>query len=283
GEMKDYGVDSYGVDYDFFPTLGIEIVEGRNFSREISSDTTLSVMVNEAMVKRLGWTNPIGKKYRMAQNADAPFKQVIGVVKDFHQESMYAPISALAFDLSPQNGAAHVQISASDAQGIQSAIAFTEKTFSRMFPEERFEYDFLDETYFQLYQADQVRARIFTLFSMIMIFIACLGLLGLASFTAEQRTKEIGVRKILGAQTTDIIYLLTRNFLVLVLLAALPAFIAAWFFADNWLGTFAYHADMNYTLYIGAFVIVLILTLFTTGYFALRAAQDNPIRALRYE
>ena len=116
-----------------------------------------------------------------------------------------------------------------------------------------------------------------------MIFIACLGLLGLASFTAEQRTNEIGVRKILGAQTTDIIYLLTRNFLVLVLIAALPAFIAAWFFADNWLATFAYHTNMNYALYFGAFVIVLILVLLTTGYFVLRAAGENPIRALRYE
>lgn len=283
GEMNDYGVNHYPVGYDFFTTLGIEIVKGRNFSREISSDTVAAVMVNEAMVRRLGWTNPIGKKYRLAADSELPPKQIIGVVKDFHQESMYAPIAPLAFDLSPQNGAAHVKIAAGNPENVQAAIAFTETTFRELFPDERFEYKFLDETYFELYQADQIRAKIFTLFSTIMIFIACLGLLGLASFTAEQRTKEIGVRKILGAETSDIIYLLTRNFLVLVVLAALPAFVAAWFFANNWLNTFAYHTSMNYTLYFFAFFIVILLTLLTTGYFALKAARNNPIKALRYE
>lgn len=115
---------------------------------------------------------------------------------------------------------------------------------------------------------------------MYLIFIACLRLLGLASFTAEQRTKEIGVRKILGAETHDIIYLLTRNFVVLVALATIPAFIAAWFFASNWLDTFAYHTNMNYWLYGLAFLLVIVLTLITTGYFALKVAKDNPIKAL---
>ena len=135
----------------------------------------------------------------------------------------------------------------------------------------------------ELYEADQVRARIFTLFSVLMILIACLGLLGLASFIAEQRTKEVGVRKILGAETTDIVFLLTRNFIFLVALAMIPAFFAAWYFMSQWLDTFHYHTAMNPLLFVLAFAIVCTITLLTTGYHALRAANRNPVTALRYE
>jgi putative ABC transport system permease protein len=116
-----------------------------------------------------------------------------------------------------------------------------------------------------------------------MIFIACLGLLGLASFIAEQRTKEIGVRRILGAETRSIIYLLTRNFVFLVALASIPAFIAAWYFMSIWLDTFYYHANMNYWLYGFSFIVVILITVITTGYHALKAAHQNPVEALRYE
>ena len=141
----------------------------------------------------------------------------------------------------------------------------------------------LDASFMDLYERDQVRARIFTLFSVLMILVACLGLLGLASFTAEQKTKEIGVRRILGARTGDIIYLLTRNFVILVAIATIPACLAAFYFMNQWLGTFSYHTQMNFWLYGLAFVLVALITLLTTGYHALKAAQGNPVEALRYE
>jgi putative ABC transport system permease protein len=135
----------------------------------------------------------------------------------------------------------------------------------------------------ELYEADRIRARIFTMFSIMMIFIACLGLLGLASFTAEQRTKEIGVRKILGAKTSNIVFLLTQNFVVLVALASMPAFIAAWYFMSKWLETFSYHADLNYWLFGLALFIVILITILTTSFHAIRAAVGNPVQALRHE
>ena len=283
GRMEQYGVDGYSVDYDFFPTLGIEIVEGRNFSEEFKTDSSAAVLVNESMVKRLGWKNPIGKKVQFGAADTLPVSRVVGVVKDFHQQSLYEPISALLFYPDRVNQQLHTRINPQNPEELKQAIAAVEETYKEMFPNTPFEFDFVDSAFMDLYEADQIRARIFTLFSLMMILIACLGLLGLASFTAEQRTKEIGVRKVLGAETSDIVYLLTKNFVFLVTLATVPAFIAAWYFMTKWLDTFAYHANMNFILYGLAFFIVVILTLLTTGYFALRAANRNPVEALRTE
>ncbi|MEM9935502.1 MAG: FtsX-like permease family protein, partial [Bacteroidota bacterium] len=141
----------------------------------------------------------------------------------------------------------------------------------------------LDESFMELYEEDQIRARIFTLFSIMMIVIACLGLFGLASFTVEQRTKEIGLRRVLGAKAADIIYLLTRNFVFMVMVATIPAFIAARYFMAEWLDTFSYHTTMNYVLYGLAFVAVVAIALATTGYHALKATQNDPVKALRTE
>lgn len=283
GTMEQYGVDGYRVDYDFFPTMGIEIVEGRNFSDEFKTDSTAAVLVNESMVERLGWDNPIGKKVQFGTADTLPISRVIGVVKDFHQQSLYEPISALLFYPNKNNGQIHARINPQNATELSATIASVERTWQEVFPNTPFEFDFVDSAFMELYEADQIRARIFTLFSIMMILIACLGLLGLASFSAEQRTKEIGVRKVLGAETKDIVLLLTRNFVFLVMVATIPAFLAAWYFMTKWLDTFAYHGGMNYLLYGIAFFLVVLLTLVTTGYFALRAAHRNPVEALRTE
>lgn len=279
GIMEERGIDNYGVDFDFFPTMGIEIVEGRNFSREFSTDSTLAVLVNEAMVKRMDWEEPIGKKVQFGSNDTLPVARVIGVVKDFHQRSLYNPIEPLMFRPRFNNRMGHVKITGN----VPATIAFVEQQWAALFPETPLEYDFVDASFLALYEADQIRARIFTLFSIIMIVVACLGLLGLASFTAEQRTKEIGIRKIMGASVSNIIVMLTQNFVFLVLIAAIPAFIAAWFFMSRWLDTFSYHTSMNYILFLGAFLITVLITLGTTGYHAYRAAIGNPVEALRYE
>lgn len=283
GAMSNYGVDNYAVDYDFFPALGMTLVAGRNFSREYGSDSTSAVMVNEAMVRRMNWKDPIGRKFQFGTQDTLPVYQVVGVVKDFHQRSLYEPIEPILFYPQTNNGIVHVRFTPSSGQTLSGIISFVEKTWQEIFPNTPFEYDFVDASFMELYHADQIRARIFTLFSVLMIFIACLGLLGLASFTAEQRTKEIGIRKVLGAGAGDLVYILTRNFLFLVALATVPAFIAAWYFMNKWLDTFAYHTGMNFWLYGLAFLLVVVITLFTTGYFAVKAAWVNPVKSLRSE
>lgn len=283
GVIDAYGVDNYSVDFDFFPTMNIEFVEGRNFSRDYGTDSTLAAIVNESMVKRMGWDNPIGKRIQFQGNDTLPFARVIGVVKDFHQQSLYEPISPLVFRPRFQNPEVLVRMNPGNANELTGIISGIERNWNEVFPGNPFEYEFIDAAFMDLYHADQVRARIFTLFSIMMIFIACLGLLGLASFTAEQRTKEIGVRKILGAKTSNIVVLLTRNFVWLVVLASLPAFIAAWYFMNKWLDTFSYHTHLNYGLFILSMVLVLIITILTTSYHALKAAISNPVKSLRQE
>jgi putative ABC transport system permease protein len=283
GVIDQYGVDNYFVDYDFFPTLEIPFVAGRNFSREFGTDTTLAAIVNEAMVERMGWQDPVGKRIQFQGNDTLPMARVIGVVKDFHQQSLYEPISPLVFRPRQQNGEVHVRLEPVNATELSSLIATVGETWKEVYPNTPFEFDFVDAAFMELYEADQVRARIFTLFSVMMILIAGLGLLGLASFSAEQRTKEIGVRKILGAETSNIVLLLTRNFVLLVLIASIPAFVAAWYFMKKWLDTFAYHAELNYWLFGLALFMVLLITIMTTSYHAIKAAVRNPVDALRYE
>lgn len=283
GVVDAYGVDNYSVDFDFFPTMNIEFIEGRNFSREYGTDSTLAAIVNESMVKRMGWDEPIGKRIQFQGNDTLPFARVIGVVKDFHQQSLYEPISPLVFRPRFQNPQILVRMRPNGANDVAGIIAGVERNWNEVFPGNPFEYEFIDAAFMELYHADQVRARIFTLFSVLMIFIACLGLLGLASFTAEQRTKEIGVRKILGANTSNIVILLTRNFVWLVLLASIPAFIASWYFMDKWLQTFSYHTNLNYGLFLVSLILVMIITILTTSYHALKAAVSNPVKSLRQE
>lgn len=284
GVLDQYGVDMYGVDYDYFPTLGIDFVEGRNFSYEYGTDTSEAVIVNEAMVERMGWGDePLGRRIQFDREDSNHFHLVIGVVKNFHQNSLYEPITALLFYPREDNRVVHAKIAPSNAAELKETIAYAENQWQSVFPNTPFEYDFVDEAFMELYEADQIRARIFTLFSVLMIFVACLGLFGLASFTAEQRTKEIGVRRVLGAGTSDIIYLLTRNFMLMVSLATLPAFVAAWYFMSKWLDTFSFHTNMNYLLYGLAFLMVALIALGTTGYHALRASRYDPVKALRTE
>lgn len=284
GTMEEYGVNMYTVDYDFFPTLGVEFKEGRNFSLEFGTDTTEAILVNEAFVERMGWgNNSIGRKIQLSRRDSGTFSKVIEVVKDFQQQSLYEPIAPLIFIPDSRNDVVHARINPQNKEDLSQFIAFVEQTWREVFPNAPFEFDFVDASFMDLYKADEIRAKIFTLFSVIMVLIACLGLLGLASFTAEQRTKEIGVRRVMGAETSDIIFLLTRNFALLVGLGTIPAFIGAWYFMTKWLDTFEFHTTMNYWLYGLAFFMVLVMTMLTTGYFAMQAAVRNPVDSLKVQ
>ncbi|MEO1517734.1 MAG: ABC transporter permease [Bacteroidota bacterium] len=283
GSMEQYGVDFYEIDSDFFSTMKVPIAMGRDFSSELSTDSMQSVLVNESMVKRMGWEDPIGKRVQLRPIDSLPFLRVVGVVENFHQKSLYEPIGALMFYPAQNLSIVHARIQPRNTQEVAEIIDYARNSWEELYPNSPFDYNFVDASFMELYEADRIRAKIFTLFSLLMIFVASLGLLGLASFIAQQRTKEVGIRKILGANTKDIVFLLTKSFVLLVVIAAIPAFVLAWYFMNSWLGTFAYHTDMNYWLFALAFFIVVVLTVLTTGFHALRASKGNPVDSLRYE
>lgn len=279
GAMDDRGLDNYRVDYDYFSTLGIDVVNGRNFSLDYASDSSLAVMVNEAMVRRMNWTNPIGKKIHVSRYDSLPSALVVGVVKDFHQQSLYDPITALMFLPSQVNRSAVVKITGD----IASTIDFIETTWNRIYPTSAFEYVFVDEQFMENYEADQIRGKLFLGFSVMTILIACLGLLGLASYTAEQRAKEISVRKVLGASTQGLINLLIKDFVILIVIAAVPASVLGYFSMMGWLESFQFHITPGFTIFATVLVGTILVTVLTTGYHARQAAIADPAQKLRSE
>ncbi|WP_436517155.1 ABC transporter permease [Ekhidna sp. To15] len=278
GVMEDYGVDWYGVDYDYLSVLGIEIVAGRGFSRDFLSDTATSVMVNESMVERMGWSDPIGMRFQFDQDSTI-FHKVIGVVKDFHHRSLYNPIEAFMIFPNLNNRQAMVRIDGD----LEEGIAHMEASWAELFPNVPLEYQFLDQNFMEDYESDQLRGQLFLGFALMMIIISGLGLLGLASFTAEQRTKELSVRKVLGADVKGLVLLLVKDFIWLVLVGALPAFIIGYKIMNNWLSDFEYHTEINFMIFILVLLIVGVFVMLTTGFQAYKAATANPSDNLKYE
>lgn len=281
GDMIERGIDLYPVDYDYFPTMEIEVIEGRNFDRSMGQDSARSVLVNQAMVRRMGWQKPIGKRITFNNGEENAYDaRVIGVVNDFHHHSLYAEIPALLFWRDDNNRSQVVRIS---PQNVEQTLAQIETAWQEVFPTTPFEYEFQDEAFMAQYEAERHRSQLFTLFSGLTVLIACLGLLGLASFTAEQRTRELGIRKIVGASVVQLVQLLTQEFVILVLIATPIALGAAWWFMRSWLSDFAYHTDLSGWTFALALIITLFITLATTSYHAYRAATINPALALRQE
>lgn len=280
GGFEEKGVNMYAVDYDYFPTLNIGFADGRNFSREFPSDTASSVIINEAMATRFNWSEPIGKRFQMMGGPDTTtYFKVLGVVKNFHQQSLYNPIEPIMFIPRLNNNNVLVKIDKNQKE----AVASIKQSWSEVFPNLPLGYTYLDEEFQQQYETDQLRGNLFLGFSLMTIVISCMGLLGLASFTAEQRTKEISIRKVLGANVTGLIQLLIKDFLILVCIAAIPAFTVAWYFGKNWLQNFEYSVEVNYLIFVGVLLITMIITILSTGFFALRAATSNPAESLKYE
>jgi putative ABC transport system permease protein len=281
GKMVDRGVDLFGADFDFIDALGMKIVNGRNFSQDNPGDTSFAVIVNESMVSRMGWKDPLGKKF-IAGNGDDFSRQVVGVVKDYNQASLYAPIEPLMIVLSTNPGNIFVRLQAGDPR---TSIEALESEWKQMFPSQPFQYNFLDADLDSQYEADKKRSQIFTAFSGLTIVIACLGLLGLAAYTTEQRTKEIGVRKVIGASVNGLVLLVSKEFFVLVALGMLFAFPAAWFFTDRWLENFAYRIQLGdeWITFVISALLAIMITMVTVGYHVIRAALANPVNSLRDE
>lgn len=276
-------MQTWTVDYDYLKTIGINIIEGRFFSKEFGSDSA-AIVLNETAAKVLGYADPIGKKiytyFQTATSNDLISYTIIGVIKDFHYESLRMKIYPLGMRLGNSTSLASFKVNTRD---IQSLVKQVESKWKAMAPGMAFSYRFMDDAFDNMYRAEQRMGKVAVTFSILAIFIACLGLFGLATFMAEQRTKEIGVRKVLGASITDVVTMLSKDFLKLVLISALFAFPLAWWAMHNWLQDFAFRINIEWWVFIVAGVIVSMVALLTISFQAIKAALANPVKSLRTE
>jgi hypothetical protein len=266
--------------------MKIEMAAGRSFDRKYSTDETKAFLVNETVTKLMGLTAAaaVGKRFNFI-DIDGT---IVGVMKDFHYQSLRAPIQPLAVAMSGRNpddtnraiSYAVIRLKAGD---VRSSIAAVEGVWRTINAEYPFVYRFFDEDFDRMYRADEQEGKILKIFACLAIVIACLGLFGLASFTAEQKTREIGVRKVLGASTPGIVALLSKEFVKLVLIANALAWPAAYFIMRNWLQQFAYKTNIAWWLFAAAGAGALLVAMLTVSFQALRAAQTDPVKALKYE
>ena len=285
GSMKEKGINFVFVDHDYIETMDMKIIKGRNYDKNLQTDAEESILINEATAEVLGWgENPIGKKLGFGANLDGTANlntKVIGVIKDFHYTSLHNQVDPLLIMLSndPQRNIC-LRIR---QENIGSTLEFIEEKWNEFCPTFPFEYTFLDESLNEQYIAEQKIGRVFIYFSILCIFIACLGLFGLASYTAEQRTKEISVRKVMGASVSSIVFILTKEFSIWVLLANIIAWPLAYLALKKWLQNFAYAVDQSLIVYILAGITALLIALITVSFRAFKAAQTNPAEVLKYE
>ena len=272
------GVFMYGADEDYFRTMGIKISKGRDFDG--LSDSSHGIIVNQNMADYFGWKDPIGKRVKFPGDTTGRFWEVVGVVHDFNQRSLYNPIAPLIIKYSPNNYGIQLKL---DPKNIPGTTAGIEKTWKSYFPDLPFSYTFLDQDLDSQYAADQKRGKIFTSFSVLTILITCLGLLGLIAFTTQQRQKEISIRKIMGAGIGQIVPLLTTNFIVLVTFSCVIAFPVAWFFMSSWLNIFTDHMGLTPLPFFLSALTVLLITMLTVTFHTLNAAVANPSKSLRTE
>lgn len=270
----------YEVDEDYIPTLGMHLSMGRNFSKQYGSDSS-AMIINETAAKAFGWgANALGHTVtRPDNNGQTNTYTVIGVVKDFHFSSLHDLITPLVMTLGG-DGSLIVKVNSADMSGV---LAGMRKTWDNLKPAAPFSYSFLDDRFNNTYKAEQNIGRIMGVFAGLTIFVACLGLFGLATFTAERRVKEIGIRKVLGASVSGIAVLLSSDFFKLVLIAFVCASPTAWYFMNKWLQGFAYRIHLTWVVFAVAAVVVAIITLLTVSYQSIRAALGKPADSLRSE
>lgn len=278
---NSFNMQNWKVDYDYISLLGMELVQGRNFSRDFGTDS-LGLIVNEACAKLIGGGNVIGKKLYTTSSAEKLDLEytVIGVVKDFNFESLRQQVGPLCLRLGRSNWTTAVKVKTDDVQGLVAGI---ERTFKSMATGKPFSYRFLDDAFDEMYRTEQRIGKLALTFSVLAIFIACLGLFGLATYMAQQRVKEIGVRKVLGASVFNIVQMLSYDFVKLVLVAAIISFPLAWYGMDRWLRDFAYRTSLNWWVFALAGLIGLFIALVTISFQAIKAGTANPVKSLRTE
>ena len=271
----------WNVDYDYIPTLAMELVEGRNFSKSFGADSS-AVIINESAAALIGFKDPIGKKIYTSNGTPGTTVDytIIGVVKNFNFESLRRNVGPLCMRLGYNKWTAAYRI---DPAHTSNLIAQIENKWKSLSPAMPFSYQFLDESFDSMYRAEQRVGKVALSFAVLAVLIACLGLFGLATYMAEQRTKEIGVRKVLGASVPNIVTMLSGDFVRLVLIASVLAFPVAWYVMDLWLRDFAYRINVGWWVFVVAGLVAILIAIITVSYQAIKAAIANPVTSLRAE
>lgn len=273
----------WNIDHNYIPLMEMEIIKGRNFSKDFRTDSNATI-INETAARLLGWDDPVGKKlYTYFQDGFGNTlisREVIGVVKNFHFESMKENIGPLCFRLADNYWATAFKVNTTDIKQLVSNI---ESKWKAMAPGMPFSYQFMDESFDNMYRVEQRTGKLGLTLAIIAILIACLGLFGLATYTAEQRIKEIGVRKVLGATISNIVSMLSKDFVVLVVISSVFAIPLAWWAMNRWLQDFAYRISIGWWVFAAAGIIALLIALITVSSQAVKAALANPVKSLRTE
>lgn len=279
-ESNAFNMQYWTADYDYLENMGMEMLEGRFFSREFGSDST-AIVINETAAKLAGIDNPVGKNlYRQDGQGNLITYNIIGIVKNFNYQSLKENVGALSFRLANNSWVTAYKFNTTDIAGLVDAI---EDKYNTVAPGMPFDYSFLDESFENMYRQERRVGSVAITFAILAIIIACLGLLGLATYIAEQRTKEIGVRKVLGASVVNIVKMLSKDFVKLVIIAFLIASPIAWWFMNKWLEDFAYRIDLHLWIFALVGVLALVVALFTLSFQAIKAAISNPVNSLRTE
>ena len=282
GEMLEHLLLNFDIDDRYLPGLGIQLLEGRNFSRDSPTDSLDAVIVNQTLVNKMGWENPLGKRIDIVVNEDFKIKsaRVIGVTRDFHIRSLHEKIEPMVLTFSIPNRFMLIKIKDKE---IKRTLNFMHEVWDKHITEAPFDYSFVDDDLRKYYIEDERKGKIFAVFSGVTILIACLGLFGLASFTASQRKREISIRKVNGATFSDIIFLVAKDYLVLIGISILLAWPFAYYFVANWLQNFAYSVSIKPATFILTAIVTIIITILTISFHATKAAYTNPVKPLKVE
>jgi putative ABC transport system permease protein len=288
--VKEYSANVFIGDHDYVKTLGMKLIAGRDFSKEITTDEKEAFIINETAVKYFGFGTPqnaIGQPMYWNEWAPSDTTQpkkkgkVIGVVQDFHYKSLHEKVTASVIQIYPQvTFKAAVKLKTADAK---NTLAHINKVWNQFIPGYPLDYKFMDETYGKMYSSEEKLSRLLWIFAIMAIVVGCMGLFGLAAFSAEQRQKEIGIRKVLGASVFNIMSLLSKKFVLLVLLASLIAFPLAWWAMNNWLEDFPYRVHISWWVFALALITALAIALITVSFQSIKAATTNPVKSLRTE
>ena len=271
-EGREIKIHPFWVDAHYINLMGLKVVDGRDFSDEFVADPNQSIILNEAAVRQFDMNSPIGKQVFG--------RTVIGIVEDFNYQSFHHKIEPLGLIYLPGVNKANIKIS---TKNVPAVLSYLEETWKTLSPDYPFEYHFWDESYGKLYESEKKVGVLFNCFALISLFITCLGFLGLVSFTTEQRTKEIGIRKVLGASIPQILTMISITFFKWILLANLVAWPIAWYAMNKWLQNFAYRIDLTVWPFLLSGLLALIIALLTVSWQAIRAATANPVESLKYE
>jgi putative ABC transport system permease protein len=276
GKDPRLGIEYYGndVDYDFFEMMGMQMAAGRSFSRNFIDSN--SVIFNQSAIAAMGIKNPLGMEVKLWGEK----RTIVGVVKDYHFESMYKRIGPAFLRFATNNETTLIKIKAASAK---QTIASIRALFNKYNPGLAFDYKFLDDDYRHLYQSELRTATLSKYFAVLAILISCLGLYGLAAFTAEKRKKEIGIRKVIGANIRQVTLMLSGDFLRLIIFSMVIAFPLSWWALNTWLQSFAYRVHIGFSIYLIAGMTILVITLVTVSYQSIKAAMANPVNSLRSE